>query len=397
MKKTVQSIQAWQENPIWIRLSIGVWLIALVVISVMVWIDPVGRTLTDLYRDTTQNWLHQRPLFTGPGGMNYLPHFSLLFYPFDAMPIPIGDIVWRWTEAIVLVWGIWRVVRHQFEKDAVVAFAWVLLLALPLSLGAIRYGQANALLSGVMLHAIASLSLQQWWRAAGWLILALAIKPLALVMILLVPFAYSAMRWRLVEAFLLFYIVPFLFASVDYVLWQYFATIQNLGECSVVREHRFANLTGLFRTFGFELPNTVDLFLRLVASLGTLGVWLWIIRCNTQPARGLWLLSLTTAYLMLFNPMNETNGYIILAPAISIWAVFALSRPQFATLGWWLVILVLSAGLLPEPLRPLFGNAFGLFWYPLITIAFLWSIIRFQLNQSTISVATPSTTTCSQS
>ena len=61
----------WYENPVWIWIALGAWIVALVVISVMVAINPYDRTVTGLYHDASHNWFQQKPLYAGPGGMNY--------------------------------------------------------------------------------------------------------------------------------------------------------------------------------------------------------------------------------------------------------------------------------------------------------------------------------------
>ena len=77
---------------------------------------------------------------------------------------------------------------------------------------------------------------------------------------------------------------------------------------------------------------------------------------------------------MLFNPMNEENSYSILAPALGAWAAFFLFSPEARNargLGWAIVIMALSMGLLPNIVRPLFGNHFALIWHPCMTLVFL--------------------------
>jgi hypothetical protein len=77
---------------------------------------------------------------------------------------------------------------------------------------------------------------------------------------------------------------------------------------------------------------------------------------------------------MLFNPMNEENSYSILAPALGAWAaffLFSLEGRNARGLGWAIVSMALSMGLLPNIVRPLFGNYFALFWHPFMTLVFI--------------------------
>ena len=116
-----------------------------------------------------------------------------------------------------------------------------------------------------------------------------------------------------------------------------------------------------------------------------LGLWLAVGRRFDEPLRAIWLLALTTIYLMLFNPMTESNSYVILAPALSIWGLTLLATARYRKLGWCLVGSALSIGLLKEPLRPIFGNNFALIWNPIMALVFfgvllliLWQIQRLK-------------------
>ena len=384
------AVNLWYENPVWIWIALGAWIVALVVISVMVAIHPNGHTVTGLYHDASHNWFQQKPLYDGPGGMNYFPQFAPSFILFHWLPVPIGDIAWRWLSAFTLFFGIWRLVKNQFQFNAFVVLPWILLLTLPLSLSALRYGQANALFSGLLVNAAASIAQRRWTGATLWMMLAVIVKPLGLVILLLAPFVYAPLRWRVLEGILVLVLVPFLAWDFDYVLSQYFASFANLQSCSAITEHRFADFHGILRTFGWELPSTLALGIRFVAALVTLGIWFVASRRFDEPLRALWLLALTTIYLMLFNPMTESNSYVILAPALSIWALTLLATLEHRTLGWCLVGCILSIGLLKEPLRPIFGNGFALLWNPVMALTFfgvLLLILRDARNSKQLLIS----------
>lgn len=384
------AVNLWYENPVWIWIALGAWIVALVVISVMVAIHPNGHTVTGLYHDASHNWFQQKPLYDGPGGMNYFPQFAPSFILFHWLPVPIGDIAWRWLSGFVLVFGTWRLAQTQFGSNSGVVLPWILLLTLPLSLSALRYGQANALFSGLLVNAAASIAQRRWTGATLWMMLAVIVKPLGLVILLLAPFVYAPLRWRVLEAALILILCPFLITDIDYVMSQYFASFANLQSCSAITEHRFADFHGILRTFGWELPSTLALGIRFVAALVTLGIWFVASRRFDEPLRALWLLALTTIYLMLFNPMTESNSYVILAPALSIWALTLLATLEHRTLGWCLVGCILSIGLLKEPLRPIFGNGFALLWNPVMALTFfgvLLLILRDARNSKQLLIS----------
>jgi len=368
--KPANAAAVWFSRQRLITTAIILWALPMLVISIMVFLNPLKRTVTPLYHEATVNWWAGEALYQGPSGMNYLPQFPILFTPFHALPSPWGDIVWRLFAAALLVTGLWRVLRAYFGPGWEKWFLWTTILALPLSLGALRNGQANALLGGLILHAAACLAANQWNRATALIILTLAVKPLGAVLVLLAPVVYAPMRWRLPIGLAALVALPFLSASTPYALAQYQALGSNLKDCSAITEHRFADLNGILRTFGTELPAKVATVVRAMAGLAAAVLWWFGSRRLKEPLQAMWLLALTTGYLMLFNPMNEANSYVILAPALGFWAVCWISEPVTARRGWVLVAMTLSMGLLPNLVRPLLGNHFALIWHPTMTLCF---------------------------
>ena len=106
-----------------------------------------------------------------------------------------------------------------------------------------------------------------------------------------------------------------------------------------------------------------------------MGLWWTGARRLPEPFRALWLLTLSACYLMLFNPMNESNSYVILAPVLGLWAMAALDAAPTRWFGWLTASISLSMGLLPNMLRPLFGNYFALFWHPVMTAVFITMLV----------------------
>jgi len=76
-----------------------VWLIPMLIIGAMVIHNPWKRTVTHLYHEASANWWAGNDLYQGPTGMNYLPHFAIVFRPFQLLPVPVGDLLWRFSAA----------------------------------------------------------------------------------------------------------------------------------------------------------------------------------------------------------------------------------------------------------------------------------------------------------
>jgi alpha-1,2-mannosyltransferase len=369
----------FNDTRVLMKLGVLTWLAPVLVIACLVAVKPLARTVTPLYHQASLDWRAGNDLYRGPRGMNYLPQFAVLFFPFQQLPPPVGDIAWRLCAAGLLAAGIWRLLKEKFGSDLALAFLYASLLTMPLCLGALRNGQANAMFAGLTLNAVACLPRGQWWAATVLMMLALAVKPLGIVLVLLAPAVYAPLRWRLGLGLAVLGVFPFLFGPADYALAQYRAFLDNIQSCAAETTHRFADINGVIRTFGGELPDWISKLIRVAAGVMTLGLWLLGARRLREPLRAFWLLALAAGYLMLFNPMNEANSYVILAPALGLWAVVALSEPSTRRLGWWIVFFVLSMSFLPNLLHPLLGNRFALFWHPVTTAVFTGALI-YQLQ-----------------
>ena len=361
-------------------LTLALWFIPMLVVGIIVALRPTYRTVTiDSYHFSAEQWWAGKSLYTGPRGMNYLPHFAILFSPFHALPFWLGEVLWRLLALVALVWGLWRVVRTVFRDAPERAFFWATLGAMPLCMSALRNGNANAHFGAVLLLAIAAIIHSRWWMAAVLIMLLIAVKPLGIVLALLAPLCYAPLRWRLPVALVGLALFPFLFARPEYVVTQYREAWGNLQACAVVTQHRFADINGILRTLGVPLTGTASTLTRVLAGGFTALLFWTMARRLREPLTALWLYVLTSGYLMLFNPMTESNSYVILAPAFGLWAAWFLFKQTGPArrLGWVLLAMALSMGLLPNVVRPLFGNYFALIWLPLMSILLLVLLGRF--------------------
>ena len=354
----------------WNAAAWALWMVPLLVICIAVVAKPGNHSLTSLYQDAVARWWSRKTLYAGPGGMNYLPQFAIFFTPYYLLGQAVGDILWRATAAGGLALGILLFCRAPALAGRPGAFFWVSLLAMPLCLQALQFGQANAHLAAALLLAAWCLSAQRWWAAVVFLALATAIKPLGIAAIGLAWAAYPRLWWRLGAGLALLLALPFAFGPPGYVWSQYLACVDNLRQCSAVTEHRFADLNGLLRTFGIAMGGQASLLVRATAGMLLMILCWGFARRHPEPLRALVWLGATAGFLMLFNPMTEANSYAVVAPVLGLIAWRSFTRGE-RTVGWILASVALSMGLLPELLRPLFGNYFALAWYPAMTLGFL--------------------------
>ncbi len=155
---------------------------------------PEVRTVSGSYHLATAQWWAGKDIYVGPSGMNYFPHFVVLYTPFHLLPLAVGEVLWRLIAISTIATGVWKLIRMLLPENSNKAFLLATLLAMPLSLGAVRNGNSNAVFGGVLLWAIIAILDERWWAAALLTILSMMIKPLGIVLFLLAPLHYSKMR-----------------------------------------------------------------------------------------------------------------------------------------------------------------------------------------------------------
>ena len=361
----------------WSVMAWTLWLVPLLVISVMVVVKPEDHTVTPVYHEAVDGWWQHHPLYNNK--FYYCPQFTFLFGPFHLLARSAGDILWRLAGTVGIAAGVLLFCGAFPGQERNRAFFMVTVLTMPLCLQAIQFGQANVHLAAALLLAAWCLGTKRWWAATILLWLAVTIKPLGVAAMGLAWAAYPHLWWRLALGLPVFMIAPFGFGPATYVWNQYLACVENLRQSASVTEHRFADLNGLLRTFGMVLSGPASLFVRAVAG----GLFMLLCRRaalrQPEPLRALAWLGAAAVFLMLFNPMTEANSYAVLAPALGLLAWWHFGHGA-RSVGWVLAAMVLSMGLLPEPLRPLFGNYFSLAWYPAMSLGFAgilaWTVFR---------------------
>jgi hypothetical protein len=337
------------------------------VVSALVAANPSAHSVTPVFHLAVQRWWARGDLYADVRGFHYLPQFPLLFAPFHALPSPSGDILWRLASVAVCLYGIRAVVARLGPAAPGRFFFSASLLALAPCLGAVRNGQTNLAFGGLSLVVAALLADARWWPAAACLALLITVKPLGLILLLMAAVVYPRLRGPVAVAVALLAAAPFLFGPPSYVVAQYRDALRHLAGWSGTTEHRFADIAGLLRSFGVELPLPVSQAARVLAGGVTLLLAVLASSRGDAPRRALALVLLASLYLMLFNPMTEKNSYAIVAPPLAITAASWLSSRRTASLGWGLAFVLVSIGVFPELFSRIDRNL-GLWWDPLMML-----------------------------
>jgi hypothetical protein len=325
-------------------LAWSAWAILLIAVSILVVRSPI-RSIFDAYRDGVHHWWAGEPLYntSDPRGFVYLTSSTWLFTPFVLLGPPLDDLLWRACSVALFLAGVWRLVRLFVPERAPLAMAVVMLLILPAAGVNVQRGQAEMAMAGLMFPGAADAAEQRWWRGASLLCLGFALKPLALVLILLYAALYPPLRIPLAAGVLIVLALPFLHSDPRYVLAQDRAMIDTLLFAAQPGITRFNDVAMMLHRFGIDPPTPVMLALRIAAAALTLWLAVAAVRRMPHADGAITVLTLAVTYLVVFNPRTELGSYMNLAALAGLSAVGAWVREQRAA-ALLLALLVLGLG-----------------------------------------------------
>jgi hypothetical protein len=325
------------------RIAWSLWLALFVVISIGICAGDI-HSVAIHYADAALHWGEGQPLYNHWGvGFLYLPQAAILHIPFAQLPRVPAEILWRGFTIGIFALGIHRLCRLSERGHSVRLFPMATCVSIPLAFSAARNGQATLLIAGLVLLVIGELVNRRWNRVTALLCLAIAFKPLALPTALVVAVLHRPLLWRVGLGLLIVAMVPYLTQEGSYVTGQYY-------ECGVAMRiaadlgtsEPWAQLIGLLEVAGCSIPAEYHTLLRVLAG-GAVLVACWQARRRLPVHRfGLYLFSLTTIYLLLFNPRTENNTYAFLAPVIGVCCGEALLVLRNRRLGAAVVLIALG-------------------------------------------------------
>jgi hypothetical protein len=278
------------------------------------------RTVTPAYRGAALRWVAGEPLYTAVDhGFIYLPQAAVLFVPFAALPPRVGDVVWRLVTISVFALGVQRLAALAERDSGQSLFLTMTWVCVPLVLAAAVNGQSTLLVTGMMLLATEDVVDGRWSRAAAWMALGLAVKPLMTPLLLLSAALHPPLRSRLALGLAALFLAPFLLQRPAYVSDAYaqWAALVGRGATGDVPGH-WADLYGMLGVAGIAVPGPLRMAGRGVALVGALALCAVASRRRTPAQAGVLLFVFSACYLMLFNPRTELNTYAALAPAVAV-------------------------------------------------------------------------------
>jgi hypothetical protein len=358
----------------WLRLAVTLWAVGLLVVSVRIVMKPRSHSVYPIFVEAGRDWLAGNDLYEHPhhgiDQFRYSPLVAASFAPLSLLSDRVGNLLWRWLNAAVLLgamaWWVRTCLRRlnggageAWSTDAV---GLVFALTMPMALGSLNNGQSNALIAGLMLAAVAGCRGGYWNLASMAIAVACLFKVYPIAVGLLLAVVYPRrLPWRLAVALALGAALPFLLQRPEYVAHQYGAWFRHMtgdDRQTWPLEATYRDLRLLFRLCLTPLSANAYRLIQLVAAAIIAlicavksGNLLQGRREEQRPANGdmqecdalLFLFALASCWMTVLGSATESCTYILLGPALAVVVVQAWleGRPR-----WERTILAVSYGLL---------------------------------------------------
>src|SRR5262245_50464162 len=318
------------RSPCW--LAVTAWAIVLATVAIAVVAGKSGK-LYPTFAAAGEHFRHAEPLYGDvPAGQDiyrYSPLVAAAMAPWTYVPPLIGEVLWRWLQAIAFLFAL-----RAWSRVAVPTISWpvLALLCLPLVAGNVFNGQFNPLVAALLLAGVVALARERYWLASLTIAAAMMIKvyPLSLGLLLCVvePRRFAP---RLVVAIAIGCALPFALQSDDYVARQFTAWKDWVGSDDRTEQplHKgYHDFQKLLRYWGLPTSLTTYRCLEVAAGCAMAAFVIWG-RTNgwgrdqqIQASTGLGLVWCT-----LFGPATESATYMLLAPIAAQAVVAAAGRP----------------------------------------------------------------------
>jgi hypothetical protein len=369
--------------------AFGFCLLIFAIIGGDVVLHPDKHNTTPTYRAASTAWWNGLDPYTenAHAGFLYLPQAAFLFTPFNVLPYLAGELAWRavcfglFFYALVRLDALLLAGRGAAPGRRLLFLA---LLAVPSAFASLRNAQFDLPLAALIVLMAAEITAERWSTAALWICLALALKPLAVVPLLLFTALFPRLLGRVAVGLVVVIALPFLHWNPAFVAHEYVRCYETLRWAAGADEPRYSDLGALLAHVGIYPPAWLKTAARIVAALGYFGLGALAVR-RLPVALAAWTVgALAADYLMLFNPRTETCSYVFLGPFLASAALFlgSNSAPKWLARALGVGAIGLACDAFPR-LGPLSVHDLTDRWFkPLIALLFLpvmvWLVVRFR-------------------
>ena len=379
MTKSPPQKNSWQRWTAW-----GFCLLIFLIISADVVRHPLKHTTMPTYRlASTQWWAGQDPYSYNPhAGFLYFPQAAFLFTPFNALPFMTGEFLWRAATFGLFAYALARLngfFLSTNRQPAGKTFLFLSLLAVPSALATLRNGQFDLPLAALIVLAAAETASARWTAATVWLCLAIALKPLAVVSLLLFGALYWKLIPRVVIGLLIVIALPFLHWNPLFVAHEYVRCLETLVWAAKADEPKYSDLAALLSHFGYDAPDLLRTLARVLFALIYLGIGAMALRRLSRIDAAWAVGALGADYLMLFNPRTETCSYVFLGPFVASLALFYARQPgrKWLSYGLGFAALGFACDAIPKIDGLSIHDMTDRWFKPLLALFFLPVLIQF--------------------
>lgn len=302
------------------------WAIALIVLALRFYGGGSHRAYAfNDYTGAGSHWIHGEDLYGNWRGFIYSPIVAVFFAPFAILPPVIGYILWLLCNVSVFLGGLAAIIESSIVSGLRrESSALIYLLLLPCALGNLDVGQANPLVVGLLMFAIAAVHGERWNIAALCIAIATFFKiyPVAVGMLICV-IAPRRFIWRLVLALLVLSIAPYLFQHWSWVTEQYrvwIATRASDNRLNYSTKYMPIDLWFLLHTIA-HFPIAAWVYTLIQISTGGLIAlfYIWGLWKRWDFQRALCgQFFLVSIWMTLCGPATEAHTYLLMAPALVI-------------------------------------------------------------------------------
>jgi hypothetical protein len=382
-----------KRSNFWILTAGIVWTLAL--LGIVVRFSCGGSRRVYAFNDymlAGWHWMRGENLYFNWRGFIYSPVTAAFFAPLSCLPPALAHSLWVLINAAALLGGITALfATNLFPRFDQKCFGIIYLLLLPLALGNLDVGQANPLVIGLLMSAIAAVRTGRWNAAALCIAIPTFFKiyPLAVGMLICV-IAPRRFVWRLLLILLLLAVAPFLFQHWTYVSDQYHTWIATR-----IADHRSTypakyvpvDLWFMLHWVG-QLP--IPPWVYSLIQVGAGAALAFLCLCGrwkqwTIERLLIGLFFLVSIWMTLCGPATESHTYLLLAPALVIAMVQSFRERQSAVLCA-LLSMAYVLQLVNHDSRTLYFFHFGQRWVfsaqPLSALLFLGYCFFWLLNGS---------------
>jgi hypothetical protein len=331
----------------------------------MLW-HPDWTVMKPYVDGSNQFWAHIVPPKDYLTGYYYLPASQILYTPIALLGDRAGGVLLQVTGLALMTWAAWELTRLLVPERTRFAFSIVLLLIIAGVAGILRTIQLDSLLWPLTALAAAAIAQARYWRAAAILALALAIKPTAIVALLVMGATWPAVGLRLAPLVGGVVLLPFLFADRAFVIQLYVSLGERITG-AVAEPRNWNDLGNLLNYIGMPVPFGIMMMVRAAAALPALGLVIAAKNKLPPPMAAFSAFALAALYLLLFNPRTEGGGYAglsLVAAPLAARMLLVESRPFAAAM---LISVCMLMGL--PGLTPLTMQMFGVWMKPSLGLA----------------------------